>query len=56
MKIMENHVNKIQRKSTDKTIVAEEIVKNIEKSSMSQAGRNKSHKSKFILLLCHKKN
>ena len=31
MKIMENHINKKERNSADKTKVAREIVKNIEK-------------------------
>ena len=31
MKIIENHVDKEERKSSDKTKVAQEIVKNVEK-------------------------
>ena len=55
MTLMENHMNKKQRKSADKTKVPREIgiLKN---SSMSQVWRGQSNKSKLLPALCHRKN
>ena len=55
-KIMENHVNKKEKKSADKTKVAQEKLRILKNSSMTRTWRGKSHKSKFIPALCHKKH